>query len=447
MYPISLAHLSQSALDASALLVAEAVPRYKPAERARIAARLRHHVDAGLLRPAVVQKAFQRGVLGSDAALARIGGKLLRKMRALAPVRLVLPVQITAPYDPRYENDDMRAALRLWGATLLEHRVVAPEHVREALGQSAYQLVNVLREACRAYAADQLARTFAACGVPALPQAHATPRWEAMPACLYGITQERDPSSVFLLPDESDSYSSFTANRLSIGMGHPDTGVLCAAIAAFRLRLIYLSAPHQGIDHGVFGGGQMLEDIAAYAGDASQADGSVVLPDDLLEQMEMEYGWERGDPDTIEKLTRCVKFLGAYKSAFPHYKSPRAAIRALRQHAANRPTDHGSAALEGIAALLAFTDRTGRVVVDDLVQEPLDEECYATALHVVTADLTGLEDGMVGDLEQVQMETGSEGGSVISAPDVWKAYELCVREACVITVLSHFLTSYESNHV
>jgi len=431
---IRFAHLDAGLLATTADTATAALPLYQPTVRARIAARLRTAVEAGLITPSAVVAATAKPG-GGDHGLAALGTRLQRKFRSMARIRPALPADLSPPFDPLYESAEMRRALHCWGTALLGMGAIKPSVVASSLKKGGRALTEAISDACASYASRSLSDLYTACGIAAAGSSD--PLWLVRPAWIVLQQTSAPMDSVVSFPYDN----TFTATQTLLTVDDAGAMLLFGALTTIRLRTLSLICPQEVGSEG-FMGSMFLADLEMYAGEAVLADGTVTLCDDLLEHLENEHGIERDDEDVLDGVRKALRFMARRESLIPRFKSPASAVKALRAFASTLDNEAAANAMRGIASLITLNDKAGRSFTEAVSIESLEEESWGVGMHVVCADLTGFEDQAIDDVHEMNMNNGSEGGLIVQAPSAESAYRLAVREASVITVLSTLISAY-----
>lgn len=433
---IRFAHLHAGLLATAADTASTALPLYHPTVRARIASRLRAAVEDGLISPSAVVAAVSKPG-GVDHGLAALGTRLQRKFRSMVRICPSLPAGLAPPFDPMYESAEMRRALQCWGTTLLGMGAIRPSVVASSLKKGGRALTEAITEACTSYASGSLSDLYSACGIAASTPDAADPLWVVRPTWLVLQQTSAPMDSVVSFPYNN----TFTATQTALTVDDAGSMLIFGALPTVRLRTLSLICPQEVGSEG-FMGSMFLADLETYAVEAVLADGTVTLCDDLLEHLENEHGIERDDEDALDSVRKALRFMARRESLIPRFKSPAAAVKALRAFASTLDNEAAANAMRGIASLITLNDKADRSFTEAVSIESLEEESWGVGMHVVCADLTGFEDRTIDDVHEMNMSSGSEGGLVVQASSAEFAYRLAVREASVITVLSTLISNY-----
>lgn len=307
--------------------------RIRVDERARAARTLAFAVHHGLASEGEVDEALRSG--DDDASLVRLGCRVKRRYsRRALPTR---PAFAASPRLSGYTDDVPRAtreAIRLWLGALCAARIVTSSELHAAAQTGTRTLVTLaldgwdrVRSAVQASIEHTVGPVKAELGL-----------WMA-PSFVHAL--QADVS--MYAPDESASASAVSGIfiemtdpplvrvRLSRHRDDKDLPLLMAAIEILRRRVVTfeLATPTSMAE------GEMdwsvMETVAPFAGDAVLANGDVVIPNALAEQLEGEFGFDIADPD----VSRSIKdrlLVGAGRSPIaPIQGNPAELRRRLRE--------------------------------------------------------------------------------------------------------------------
>lgn len=435
MLGIRFAHTPATVLTESAKLAAQGTALYAPTTRARVAARLRHAVRAGLINPGEVQDALT-GEGCADHGIDRLGRKLAQRVRALAPHVPRLPADKRAPFDPTYDNQDMRESLRTCAVEFIQAGIADAQAIRTALPKGGAAIAAALRDAALSYSRQRLAATLAACG---LDSAAGQLAWGVIPAlCVNAVTKE-DRASVIMYCNDTQG-CGFSATCMSMSDTAPGAVLLSRALDSFKLQALCIIAPHNVSSEG-FLGSQLFADLEAYCSEAVGPDGTVTLRDDLVEHLDHEYGMDANDPNMRQTLIKALCFFHTSKGRFERFASPNRAAAALRAHAATSRNRAARKALESIATLLDLNAQLAKRA-RPVQAVAMDEDYFMVGAHVVMAPFTGFEERTIEDVHNENMNTGCGGDVRVSGDTGVAAFTLAVEESCLITVLDRLLLNY-----
>ncbi|ODU52040.1 MAG: hypothetical protein BGO50_10740 [Rhodanobacter sp. 67-28] len=446
MFPLASAHVPADILEGAQGMAGASIAQYQRGTRARIAAALRRQLREGRVPPTDVQSIFAQGIAGTDTAIKRLGQTLVRQsIAAVGTLPTLGKAALRLPGNPQYDNPAVRAGIRHWGERLLRAGAITPNGLARALKRGGATPTVALRGAAAAYADRELARWFERFGGPPRRKLYDKPFWQVMPATLCWQGPDGECPSVVLVPEEACTGRSYTETCLDFDMDHPDASAICGLISRWPCHALSVLAPHEFVAEGYLGSGLFWDDLMSYRKEVVATDGTITLTDELLEHMEMEHGHDRNDPDSIELLTRAMAFLVRRPERIPTCATRAVATKALRRRLKHQPNGESRVALDALWRLgdaLAERIGAGRKTFD---ASALSEESYGAGLHIVKANLCGLEDQVLDDHERMTWEVGCDGtvgATAVGDTDAWEVFELCVAEACGITVMSSLLSRY-----
>jgi len=444
MFPLSSAHLTADVLQGAQGMATGSLALYSRPSRAHIAAALRWQVRGGLVAAREVRSIFAAGIAGTDGQVRDLGSTLVDRARArMGELPRLTKASTRCPFNPKYDDPQVRNGIVYWGAALMRAGAISWAGLARALARGGANPTMALRGAGEAYANRVLNDMFARYGCAPRAKTFREPFWQVLPAILYGITGD-DAPAVVMATGPAAGNCSFTLSSLDIDMDHADAPLLCALLSKWPSHALTVLAPHEFVGDGYLGNGQFWDDVGSYGKELLDAHGNVALTDDFLEHMEMEYGYERESEEDRDTLERCVRFLAKRKARMTDFKSRDAVGKAFRRHLKQHTGEPTKALLSSLLRLNEeVSERLAGARTLSTV-EAMCEEGYGSGLHIVKANFCGIEDRILDEHERMTWETGSDGtiGITPTNADPWKVFELCVIEACAITVMSYLISQF-----
>lgn len=444
MFPLKSAHLTADVLQGAQGMATGSLALYSHPTRANIAAALRRQVREGLVPARDVRRIFAAGIAGTDGQVRELGKQLASNAHGrLSELPRLTKASTRSPFNPKYDDPQVRTGIAYWGSAFVRAGAISPGSLGRALSRGGANPTLALRGAGEAYGKRVLSDMFARYGCEPRTKVYREPFWQVLPAILYGMVGD-DAPAVVMAAGPASGNCSFTMSSLDFDMDHADAPLLCALISKWPCHALTLLAPHEFVGDGYLGNGQFWEDVDSYRTELLDKRGNVTLTDDFLEHMQMEYGYDREMAEDRETLERCVRFVAKRKARMTDYKSRHAVGKALRRHLKSHRNDPAKVVLD---SLLRLSEEVSGQLVDVRALstvEPLCEEGYGSGLHIVKANFCGIEDRILDEHERMTWETGSDGSIGVTPTDAepWKVFELCVVEACAITVMSYLITQF-----
>ena len=442
----SFIHLPDAALRKTRTSVCAAIPHFTPLQRYALSNRIKVLARDGAIPARRLRSLFSSATTGADAGVLRLGAALRRNAWSAIAAHPTIPALAVTHFDPRFDTApvrhglaDIAKALHRRGCLDLDlSRVQAltgdamTHALSDAFDRDQLNLARQLLDSCHfrvgAIGGDSLHWEINSTGVCSLDDS------------------EREPdasdrlSSLVMFPRSGSLGASFSA----INLTQPWAMTLSAALVRFCVPFFHVGAPHEFIT-GSFGSDPFIETVMAYSGSCAIAEnGDVLLDPDLLEHLELEFGFaaDDADGDTGERVRDLVRYLKSVPATPAPFTSDHEAVAALRD-AASQISGANGLVLRTVASLLEqfCSLRDSLAGNATFAVESLNDESWLSGLHLFASSCHGFQSDLVDEVHESMMGSGCDASVVVRSDNADALAGLASLQGGCIAALSTLLAN------
>ena len=435
--------LPDAALRKTRTSVCTAIPHFTPLQRYALSNRIKELARDGAI-PARRLRSLFASTTGTDAGVLRLGSAMRRNAWSTFAPRPKIPAQAVTVFDPRFDTASVRHDLADMAKALYRRGCLDLDLARlHALTSGA--LLHALTDGFARDQLNQARQLLDSCSFRVGTLTADSLHWEinSIGVCALDDSERESDlharlSGVVMFPRSGTLGATFS----SLDMSQPWAMTLSAALVRFCVPFFSIGAPHE-FDSCSFWENAFMETVMAYSGSCAIAeDGSVMLDPDLLEHLELEFGFDARnfEGEMGERVREQVRYIKSVATTPAPFKSDHEAAAALRD-AASQISGANGLVLRSVASLLERFGSLRDVLAGDatFVAEPLNEESPLFGIHLFPSSCYGFHSDLLDEIHEHMMNTGSDAGVVVRSGNADALAGLASLQGGCIAALSALL--------